>query len=121
VDPRRPELLTLDVADLERALTFWHGILGVPLKLRGERVAELQTETVLVVLRETGTPETGGGPALGWEVDDLESAAAELERRGVALAPALDDGLGGRRRRFRDPDGHLLELVAFPTGRGSGE
>lgn len=113
LDPRRPSLLSLDVADLERALAFWHGTLGVPVKLRTETLAELQTETVLVVLRASEAPATGPGPALGWEVEDLESAAAELEAKGVELEPALDDGMGGRRRRFRDPDGHLLELVGW--------
>lgn len=114
MDPRRPTHLTLDVADLERSLAFWHGTLGVPLKLRGDGYAELQTETVLLLLRESPTPETGPGPALGWEVEDLGEAASRLEAAGIELGPAEDRGLAGRRRRFRDPDGHLLELVAFP-------
>lgn len=115
MDPRRPGLLTLDVSDLERSLAFWHELLGVPLKLRADTHAELQTETVLIVLRETDSPATGPGPALGWEVTELDAVASRLEDQGLSVEPALDDGLGGRRRRFRDPDGHVLELVAYCT------
>ncbi len=113
MDPRRPGLLTLDVADLDRALAFWHEALGLPVKLRAEGHAELQSETVLIVLRESAEPQTGPGGALGWEVEDLDAAAADLEAAGVSVEPAFDDGMAGRRRRFRDPDGHLLELVAY--------
>ena len=73
MDPRRPGLLTLDVANLERALAFWHEALGVPIKLRAEGYAELQTETVLISLQETAEPETGPGPALGWEAHRSKS------------------------------------------------
>ena len=113
MDSRRPVLLTLDCSDLERSLAFWHETLGVPVKLREPGHAELQTETVLLVLRETDEPQTGPGPALGWEDEDLAAAAAELEAKGVELEAPVDSGLRGTRRRFRDPDGHLLELVSY--------
>ena len=113
MDPRRPGLLTLDVASLDRALAFWHEALGLPVKLRSEKQAELQSETVLIVLRESADPQTGPGPALGWEVEDLDAAAERLTTAGIAVEPAEGDGFGGRRRRFRDPDGHVLELVAY--------
>lgn len=112
MDPRRPTHLTLDVADLDRSLAFWHETLGLPVKLRTDDYAELQTETVLVVLNLSASPATGPGPALGWEVSDLDAATARLETSGVSLDPAEGGGMAGRRRRFRDPDGHVLELVA---------
>ncbi len=48
---------------------------------------------------------------LGFLVDDLDKAAAELEARGVRPdgEPAEGDGL--RYRHFRAPDGRVFELI----------
>ena len=115
LDLRRPALLTLAVSDLDRALAFWHGVLGLPIKLRGAQVAELQTDTVVVqLLRSNGR---AGDDAIAWEVSDIEAARAWLLERGVDVrdvAPRGDAAILLRRVRFADPDGHALELVESP-------
>jgi catechol 2,3-dioxygenase-like lactoylglutathione lyase family enzyme len=110
------------VADLERAIAFHDGVLGLPVKLRTERYAELQADTVLLALIETPPGDASArsdSPAIGWEVPDLDEAVAELARRGVAFDPeerATTASAAGRRRSFRDPDGHRLELVQLVPG-----
>jgi catechol 2,3-dioxygenase-like lactoylglutathione lyase family enzyme len=120
-EPRRPALLTLRVAELERSLAFYHGVLGIPLKLRAGRSAELQAETIVLALVEDTTVTTAQVPrsqALGWEVRDLDAARRVLAASGIAcedvgLPAGADEALFGRRARFRDPDGHVLELACW--------
>lgn len=96
--------------------------MGIPLRLRGEGIAELQSEGVQLVLvqdRSAADPAPSAGPALAWEVADLDAARSELQGLGIAcedLAPpaGVDPAIHGRRLRFRDPDGHPLEIVSWP-------
>lgn len=120
LDPRFPALVTLRVEDLARSLAFWHERLGLPVKLRSGNLAELQSETVLVVLLQDASAE--GAPArgmrLGWEVEDLAAAEASLAERGIVAEPVdvpegVDPAAFGRRICFQDPDGHVLELAGW--------
>jgi len=112
VDERRPDILTLRVRDLARALAFYQDVLGLPVKVRAGAWAELQLESVaLTLLEDPSAPAPAASPSLGWEVEDLGREAERLGPRGVALDPVVDLGPAGLRRAFRDPDGHVLELV----------
>ena len=109
MDVRRPLVISLRVAHLARALEFWHGRLGIPMKLQGEGFAELQTDTVLVTLVERAD---GPDVTLGWEVGDLDEAERYLASRGIeTTAPLAGPGASGRRLAFEDPDGHAMEIV----------
>ena len=48
---------------------------------------------------------------LALRVADLESAARELEAKGVVLAPAAPAIGGGWLRNFTDPEGNKLQIV----------
>jgi catechol 2,3-dioxygenase-like lactoylglutathione lyase family enzyme len=48
---------------------------------------------------------------LGFLVDDVEAATAELGRRGVEPDGELSSGAGVRYRHFRAPDGRVFELI----------
>jgi catechol 2,3-dioxygenase-like lactoylglutathione lyase family enzyme len=52
------------------------------------------------------------GPVVGFVVDDLPAAVAELEAAGVELLGGQvdDDGMGWR--HFRAPDGNVYELTS---------
>ncbi|MEM7248225.1 MAG: VOC family protein [Acidobacteriota bacterium] len=120
---RRPTSVRLPVAELERALDFYHGRLNLPVALRVDDRAELQTETIRLELIEMSeleaTPVSPLAAAICWEVDDLAATAARLTEAGLELDEERDLGVLGRRRGFVDPDGHLLELVEYPDGRGA--
>ena len=54
------------------------------------------------------------GPVVGFVVDDIEAAAAELRRAGVeTFGPYRADG-GGAWVHFRGPDGRIYELTEEP-------
>jgi predicted enzyme related to lactoylglutathione lyase len=52
------------------------------------------------------------GPVVGFVVEDLPAAVAELERAGVALLGGHVDERGLGWRHFRAPDGNVYELTS---------
>jgi catechol 2,3-dioxygenase-like lactoylglutathione lyase family enzyme len=52
------------------------------------------------------------GPVVGFVVDDLPAAVAELERAGVELLGGQVDDQGEGWRHFRAPDGNVYELTS---------
>jgi len=111
--------VSLLVSDTERALEFYHGLLG--LAIDGSRPdlgfpgAFLDAGNAQIHLLELAPPiEAAGGKHGGrdrhvaLEVVDLEVIIAELERAGVAYTLSRS----GRRALFcRDPDGNAVELL----------
>ncbi len=69
---------------------------------------------------ETSSKETSDNRHAGWRhvalrVDSIETAKAELQKRGVQITNAPGPaGGGGRVLFFRDPEGNLLHLVERP-------
>lgn len=123
------QLATLDyvilvVGDLDRALAFYTGTLGLPLGHRSGSYAQLATGTTRLAFyeREAMAGVLGGALAepppgapafeLGFKVDDVDGAVAELRAAGapVAVEPA-DRPWGQRTAYVRDPDGNLVELA----------
>ena len=52
------------------------------------------------------------GPVVGFVVEDLPAAVAELERAGVELLGGQVDEHGQGWRHFRAPDGNVYELTS---------
>lgn len=118
------DYVVLVVEDVDRALGFYCGLLGLPLGHRSGPYAQLETGVTRVAFYErTAMAETLGSeleppspnaPAfeLGFKVDDCDVAYDELVAAGAtpALAPA-DRPWGQRTAYVRDPDGHLVELA----------
>ena len=116
--------MVLVVEDVDRALGFYCGLLGLPLGHRSGPYAQLETGVTRVAFYErSAMAETLGrelespspiAPAfeLGFKVDDCDVAYDELVAAGAtpALAPA-DRPWGQRTAYVRDPDGHLVELA----------
>ena len=71
---------------------------------------------------DTSLDAPGDNKLAGWRhlavaVDSIESARAELARRGVIFdEPIKPAGGGGRVLFFRDGEGNLLHLVERPEG-----
>ena len=57
------------------------------------------------------------GPVVGFVVEDLPAAVAELERAGVELLGGDVDDRGEGWRHFRAPDGNVYELTNESRGR----
>ncbi|MDQ7777339.1 VOC family protein [Paracoccus aminovorans] len=137
----RISVLTLGVADLERSLSFYRDGLGLPtkgivgqefehgavaffdlsggLKLALWAQADIAHDTGLPMRPVSPTAFTIGHNVMRREeVDQIMDAA---ERAGAEIVkPAQDTFYGGYAGYFRDPDGHLWEIVwnpdLLPTG-----
>lgn len=91
---------------------FAAGALGL------ERVEEPGMEADLFVLPDgsrfaVADPRAMGetSRSIGFLVDDLDAASAELRAAGAWVADEAGENAEQRYRHFRAPDGHLYELI----------
>jgi uncharacterized protein len=124
---QRLSVVTLGVADLERARRFYEALgwqrgnshaevvffqlNGMVLSLWGRR--ELAADAGLAE-----RPDGFGGIVLAYNArgrDEVESVLAEAERAGARiLKPAQEAFWGGYYGHFADPDGHVWEVAWNP-------
>lgn len=118
----------LYVDDMPRAVAFYRDVMGLSPLVQDERFCALDVSgrhVLLLFLRgsslETaalpgGTipPHDGSGPLhIGFSVDagELEQWERHFDAHRVEILSDMDWPRGGRSLYFRDPDGHLLELL----------
>ena len=119
-----PDYVILIVGDLDRALDFYTGALGLRLGHRAGDFAQLQTgptrlalytrSAMAKILAMALEPPAASAPGfeIGFKVADVDAAFAELVARGAPpVAPPTDRFWGQRTAYVRDPDGHLVELA----------
>lgn len=112
--------VSLLVADTQRALQFYNGILGLPLdESRPElgfpgawlRVGSQQIHLLELPSPDpvAGRPEHGGRDRhVAFAINDLASYQARLDTAGIPYTRSRS----GRRALFcRDPDGNACELI----------
>jgi len=119
-----PHHLALRVADVERAIGFYGGLLGLSVRRRlpeadGRlRSAWLQTGSLVLMLerqlRGEG-PTSGSGHLLAFTVTNLPAWEKRLTGAGVALDDRTPNTLF-----VRDPDGHRVGLSNFAFGAAPG-
>lgn len=129
-------VLTLGVADLERSLAFYRDGLGLPtegiigkefehgavvfFKLAGGVTLALWAQDDIA--HDTGLEKTPMSPTsftLGHNVmsrDEVDAIMGQASRAGAEIVkPAQDTFYGGYAGYFRDPDGHVWEIVWNPA------
>jgi len=119
----------LPAQDLERARAFYADKLGLePVEERPGGLRYRCGGSVFTVFASTGAP-SGQHTQMGWSVDDIDAAVAELRDRGVVFEeydlPGLktvdgiadiegtypsDGGIGERGAWFRDSEGNLIGI-----------
>lgn len=128
--PRLTDLreTALYVDDLERAKRFYKEVLELKSLVEDGRFCALDVggrSVLLLFLRRSSVADTelpggtipphdGAGPVhAGFAVEAAEIAAweAHLGANGVEIISRVSWPRGGRSVYFRDPDGHLLELL----------
>lgn len=118
--------VVVHVSDWERSNAFYRDVLGAEVVARGDGYA-YRIGGQLLNCHGPGldpdpvarVPVAPGGSDLcfAW-TGTAEDAALHLEGHGVAVEQGPVDRTGargpGRSVYFRDPDGSLLELIAYP-------
>ncbi len=120
------------VADLDRSLDFYRGVLGLPLDHRSGAYAQLATGRTRLALYERqamaatlGWDLVDPGPEhaafeIGFKVDDVDRAVEAFVAAGADVVTAPTTRPWGQRTAYlADPDGNLVEL-AQDTGPAAG-
>jgi uncharacterized protein len=132
----RISVLTIAVSDLERSLSFYRDGLGLPtegivgrefehgavafFELSGGLKLAIWAQDDLA--HDTGLPKTPLDPTastIGHNVarrEEVDEVIAEAARAGAdIIKPAQETFFGGYAGYFRDPDGHVWEVVWNPA------
>ena len=132
----RISVITLGVADLERSLAFYRDGLGLP--TQGIVGREFEHGAVAFfdlsgglklaiwaqddIAHDTGLPKRPASPtafSIGHNVtrkEEVRDILDSAQRAGAEiLKPAQDTFYGGYAGYFRDPDGHVWEVVWNPA------
>ena len=125
---QRLSLVTLGVADLERARRFYEDGLGwrrgndheevVFYQLRGMVLALWGREALAQDARQPDAGDGFGGIALAYNArsrEEVDAVLAQAKSAGGRIPkPAVDASWGGYSGYFADPDGHLWEIAWNP-------
>ena len=132
----RISVLTIGVADLDESLAFYRDGLGLPTdgivgrEFEHGAVAFFNLSEGLKlaiwsqddIAHDTGLPKTAVSPTsftIGHNVarrQDVDEVMAEAARAGAEIIkPAQDTFYGGYAGYFRDPNGHVWEVVWNPA------
>jgi predicted enzyme related to lactoylglutathione lyase len=108
--------VALVVADVEAALGFYTGVLGLTLQERhGSDWVTVAGRGITIGLHPAGKhyppPGTRGAAMIGFEVDVIEDEVARLKAKGVSFSGEIvRDPRAGAFANFADPDGNALYL-----------
>ena len=113
-------IATLPASDLDRARSWYRDKLGLEPAQDGEGGVMYDTGGVRFMLYPSQFAGTNQATAASWEVDDFDSAVADLRSRGVTFEeydlPGLKtvDGIAdspeGKAAWFKDSEGNILAL-----------
>jgi catechol 2,3-dioxygenase-like lactoylglutathione lyase family enzyme len=118
----------LYVDDMQPARSFWVDLLGLGVLFEDDRLCAVDTGkgAVLLLFRRGASteavtlsggvipPHDGSGSihiGLAIEAADFDRWRERLEGSGVVIESIVSWPRGGRSIYFRDPDGHLVELL----------
>ncbi|WP_395244430.1 VOC family protein [Agromyces sp. MMS24-K17] len=103
----------VSVSDLRRSAGFYADALGFEPYWESGELARLRSGSVDLLLHERGAESSDLGVAIAYEVDDVDRAAADAVAHGGSVVdPPGDQPWGERQSVLRDPDGHVICVVA---------
>jgi len=106
--------VTLTVADLDRAMHFYEGVLGLAKKYTFQDYSGFDCGGVEIGLKTWGGLEKPrkGEPCIDLLVESVDESYHILRAKGVDfVTEPRDTSWGERIGSFRDPDGNTLQLT----------
>ncbi len=131
LNPFRPRItyVTYNVEDVDRALAFYVGVLGMQEQMRfpiGGGLNEVvltfpdsKASGLVLMFRDERAPPIVHGDGYSRfviRVSDIDGAVAALVESGVRLQTPPTDAGSLRYAMIRDPDGYLIELLQLRRG-----
>jgi catechol 2,3-dioxygenase-like lactoylglutathione lyase family enzyme len=106
--------VTVMVTDMKRSIRFYVEVLGLELKANyGDQYALLASPGVMIglhpVTKEDSQQGKSGNISVGFGVESLAAAAADLKAKGVTFSRLVEDR-PTKLAFFTDPDGNPLYL-----------
>jgi len=106
--------ITLEVADMQRSVRFYQGVLGLELLFGGPQSGfsslRLREATFPIINLQQGNPVAGWGRIIFY-VSDVDAFWNLLKRNGFNPDTPQDAAWGERYFHFHDPDGHELSFA----------
>ncbi len=103
--------LVCEVADMDRAVAFYGGLLGLPLPFMSPHWTSVMLgETRIGLHPPMGGNSGGGGWIVGVEVEDIAALKRLLNANGHETGE-FHDTPAGVVMDFRDPDGNRLQAM----------
>jgi len=94
------------VADMDRAVSFYRDVLGLPLKFQSPGWSEFATGDTILALHPASEKNPAGSVELGFKVADLDRFHQEMSAKGVQFSmPPTKQDFGGYLAQFVDSEG----------------
>ncbi len=94
------------VADMDRAVTSYRDVLGLPLKFHSSGWSEFVTGETILALHPASQKNLAGAVELGFTVPDLDKFHQEMKAKGVQFSmPPTKQDFGGFLAQFVDSEG----------------
>jgi len=94
------------VADMDRAVSFYRDVLGLPLKFQSPGWSEFATGDTTLALHPASEKNPAGSVELGFKVADLDRFHQEMSAKGVQFSmPPTKQDFGGYLAQFVDSEG----------------
>jgi catechol 2,3-dioxygenase-like lactoylglutathione lyase family enzyme len=109
------DFITVATTNIDAAERFYVDVLGLPLSKRWGQMpaAEFETGTLTIAVMQSeafGMEFRANSHPIAFRVDNVASARAELEARGVKFSGDILDSGVCHQAFFQDPDGNMLAL-----------
>ena len=108
--------------DYARSLRFFTEVLGLEVETAADQQAILRVapgQQLEIFGREGRGKTLNAVPTIAFEVDDVRSAAKELQAGGAELLGDIGSWNGHEWLYFRSPDGHVFEVKTSPALDGA--
>ena len=105
------------VTDMDRAVEFYHQLLGLKLLFKREDWSEFAIDNQRLALRKVDTLpayKDSSVPGISFLAQPIEQVIDELSKKGVEFTEELKVYPYGKLAGFRDPDGNVLGLYEPP-------